>query len=162
MSSPRILIMMGVSGSGKTEIGKRLAADLGWDFFDGDDFHPPENVKKMSRSIPLTDADREEWLEALRHLICQRLAAAQPAVVACSALKQIYRDYLKVDQSVQFIYLRGSYTLINQRLKSRTNHYMPSDLLNSQFEALEEPENALTIDVAQPPDVILQTIKEQI
>jgi gluconokinase len=154
--------MMGVSGSGKTEIGKRLAADLGWPFFDGDDFHPAENVRKMSRAIPLTDADRADWLKALRDLICQQLKAKESAVIACSALKQAYRDYLQVDPSIRFIYLQGSYDLIHQRLKKRNYHYMPSTLLDSQFEVLEEPETALTIDVSQPPDTILETIKEKL
>jgi len=154
--------MMGVSGSGKTEIGKRLAADLGWPFFDGDDFHPAENVRKMSRAIPLTDADRADWLQALRDLICQQLKAKESAVIACSALKQAYRDYLQVDPSIRFIYLQGSYDLIHQRLKKRNYHYMPSTLLDSQFEVLEEPETALTIDASQPPDTILETIREKL
>ncbi len=162
MSSPKILIVMGVSGSGKTEIGQRLATELGWPFFDGDDFHPPENVAKMRRSIPLTDEDRAGWLKALRDLICRQLAAEEPTIIACSALKQAYRDCLKVDQTVQFIYLEGSYELIHQRLKKRTNHYMPSNLLKSQFETLEEPENALLIDASRPPDMIVNAIKENL
>ena len=161
MSSPKILILMGVSGSGKTEIGQRLATELDWSFFDGDNFHPPENIAKMSQSMPLTDADRSAWLEALQGLIGRRLDTHQSAVIACSALKQTYRDRLRLDPSVKFIYLKGSYELINQRLKKRTDHYMPSDLLASQFETLEEPQEALVVDVAQPPEEIIRTIQEK-
>jgi gluconokinase len=154
--------MMGVSGSGKTEIGKRLAGELNWPFFDGDDFHPPANVEKMQQSIPLTDEDRDVWLDALQDLIAAHINAGQPAIIACSALKQVYRDRLNIGQSVQFIYLKGSYDLIHHRLEQRTDHYMPTSLLNSQFEALEEPENALVIDVAQPPNTLLSVIQEKL
>ena len=160
MASPKILIMMGVSGSGKTEIGQRLAAELGWPFFDGDDFHPAENIEKMRRSIALTDRDRNAWLDALQTLIQTQITNHQSAVIACSALKQSYRDRLSIDPGVQFIYLKGSHALINDRLKKRAHHYMPANLLDSQFDTLEEPRDALEIDVSHPPETIIKTICE--
>jgi gluconokinase len=162
MSSPQILIVMGVSGSGKTEIGKRLASALNWQFFDADDFHSPENIQKMQQSIPLTDADREEWLQTLQDLIRDQLKAHCSSVLACSALKQSYRDQLNLGSEVEFVYLKGSYELILHRLKSRADHYMPSDLLDSQFDALEEPSQALEIDASQSPDCIIQTIQDRL
>jgi gluconokinase len=161
MSSPKILIVMGVSGSGKTHIGQQLATELNWPFFDGDDFHSPENIQKMTQAIPLTDADRDDWLNSLQKLVRRQITTDQPAVIACSALKKSYRDRLKINSSVEFIYLQGSYELINRRLTERSGHYMPADLLESQFETLEEPHNALAIDVAKSSDEIVQTIKQE-
>jgi gluconokinase len=162
MSSPKIVIIMGVSGSGKTEVGQRLASALNWQFFDADDFHPLENVKKMQQSIPLTDEDREGWLNTLQELIQTQLHANHPSVLACSALKQSYRDQLSLSPKVQFVYLKGSYELIRHRLKNRTDHYMPQDLLDSQFEALEEPAQALEIDVSMSPNCIVHTIQQRL
>lgn len=162
MSSPKILILMGVSGSGKTAIGEQLAAELAWPFFDGDAFHPPENLEKMQHSIALTDADRESWLKALQQLIQTQIAGNQSAVIACSALKQRYRDRLSFDPAVQFIYLKGSYALINRRLRQRTGHFMPANLLDSQFATLEEPKDAWIVDVAQSPTVIVEMICEKL
>lgn len=159
-TNENIIIMMGVSGSGKTEIGQTLAQEMGWDFFDGDDYHPAENIQKMSQGTPLTDDDRDVWLTSLEHLIHHQISVGQSAVIACSALKQRYRDRLQISPAVRFIYLKGDPDLIRQRLESRTGHYMPADLLDSQFAALEEPQNALIIHISQPPDDIVAIIKQ--
>jgi len=156
-----IVIPMGVSGSGKTTVGRLLATDLGWPFHDADDFHPPENVAKMRAGVPLADADRAVWLDRLRSLIEELIAARRSAVLACSALKQAYRDRLAVDPAaVRFVYLRGDYELIRRRLQERTGHYMPAALLRSQFETLEEPgTDVLVVDVAPAPAEIVATIQ---
>lgn len=157
------LIVMGVSGCGKSTIGKSLAEDLGWPFYDGDDFHPAENVAKMSQGIPLTDADRAGWLAALARLIRGSLQKGQSGVLACSALKQKYRDELTVDPNqVKFIYLKGDYALIKARMEARPGHYMKPGMLDSQFAALEEPTDALTVDIHQTPQEILDFIKNQL
>ena len=158
-----IVILMGVSGSGKTTVGRLLAGDLGWPFYDGDDWHPPANRDKMSRGIALTDADRDIWLTALQHFMSKLIHDGQSAVIACSALKQAYRDRLQVDkQLVRFIYLRGSYDLIRQRLQERRGHFMPADLLTSQFETLEEPQDVVKIDIANEPEAIVSLIKQNL
>jgi len=151
---------MGVSGSGKTTIGSLLAQDLGWPFYDGDDFHPQANIDKMRQGVPLIDADRDSWLTALRHHIDILLDNRQSAVLACSALKQAYRDRLGGDRpAVRFIYLKGDYALIRQRLQKRQGHFMPADLLKSQFATLEVPEDVLAIDISRTPEVIVNSIK---
>jgi len=156
-----IIILMGVSGSGKTTIGRLLAQDLGWQFYDGDDFHPQANVDKMRRAIPLTDDDRDSWLTALRHQIDTLIDDHQSAVLACSALKQAYRDRLGGDRpEVHFIYLQGDYALIRQRLQKRQGHFMKADLLASQFDTLEEPEGVPAVDIAQAPEAIVGSIKQ--
>jgi gluconokinase len=155
-----VIILMGVSGSGKTTIGKLLAQRLGWTFYDGDDFHPPANVEKMRNGIPLTDADRESWLSALQQLIDSLLQNGRSAVLACSALKQNYRTRLQRNENeVRFVYLKGDPDLIRQRLTNRHGHFMPTDLLASQFVTLEEPQEVLTIDIAQSPEAIVTGIK---
>ena len=155
----RFFILMGVSGSGKTSVGKTLAKSLGWDFYDADDFHPPENVAKMANGIPLDDSDRAPWLASLHELISSSLNADSPGVLACSALKERYRQQLLAgNDGVQIVYLKGSYDLIWSRMKTRTDHYMKPHMLQSQFEALEEPTNALTMDISFPVDVIMQQI----
>lgn len=157
----RIVILMGVTGSGKTTIGRLLAEDCNWPFYEGDDFHPTANVEKMRRGMPLTDEDRAPWLDALNHLIRDLIAQAQSAVIACSALKQAYRDRLAGNRDeVVFVYLRADYALARARLLSRKDHFMKVDLLASQFDTLEEPEGALTIDIAEEPDVIVGRIRE--
>lgn len=153
-----IIVVMGVSGSGKSTVGERLARHLGWPFYDGDDFHPAANVEKMSRGIPLTDEDRAGWLASLADLIRRRLAEGGSAVLACSALKQRYRDQLRVDASVHFVYLKGEFDLIRARMHGRRGHYMRPELLASQFAALEEPRDALTLDIARPPDELINQI----
>ena len=158
---PTIYVLMGVSGCGKSTVGAALAAKLGCPFYDGDDFHPPRNVAKMSRGVPLTDADREPWLDRLHNLIREQLARGETAVLACSALKKQYREHLRQgNDSVQFVYLRGDFDLIWQRLKTRRGHYMKADLLRSQFRALEEPgtDEAIIVDV----DHDVSTIVEQL
>ncbi len=157
------LIVMGVSGCGKSTIGKNLADEMGWPFYDGDDFHPPENVAKMSQGIPLNDDDRAGWLAALADLISTHLAENRPGVLACSALKQKYRDQLNVDPArVKFIYLKGSYELIKSRMLARPGHYMKPGMLDSQFATLEEPSDALTVEIGRPPEEILASIKQQL
>ena len=157
----RIVILMGVTGSGKTTIGRLLAKECNWPFYEGDDFHPTANVEKMRRGMPLTDEDRAPWLDALNHLIRDLIARVQSAVVACSALKQAYRDRLAGNRDeVVFVYLRADYPLARARLLSRKDHFMKVDLLASQFDTLEEPEGVLTVDIAEEPDVIVGRIRE--
>jgi gluconokinase len=157
---PTVIIVMGVSGAGKTTIGRQLAEALGWEFLDGDAFHPPENVAKMARGEPLTDADRAPWLDRLHDLIAQRLADSEPAVLAASALKRAYRQRLLVDHpAVALVYLQGDHDLIDRRLNRRKGHYMPAALLQSQFAALEPPVEAVTVDIGQPPAALVQQIR---
>lgn len=159
----RFIIVMGVSGSGKTSIGSLLAEHLGWDFYDADDFHPSENIAKMANGIPLDDADRLPWLAALHDLIASSLKAGRPGVLACSALKERYRQQLLVgNEDVQLIYLKGSYDLIWSRMKKRTDHYMKPHMLKSQFEALEEPVAALTTDISSSIDDIVKEITDRL
>ncbi|MGE0820549.1 MAG: gluconokinase [Candidatus Binatia bacterium] len=156
-----IIILMGVSGAGKTTIGQLLAHDLGWQFYDADDFHSQANIDKMRSSIPLTDEDRDAWLTTLQQLIDELLHRQQSAVVACSALKRSYRARLKRDeQQVHLVYLKGTPALIRSRLESRSRHFMKADLLTSQFATLEEPQDVLTIDIEQKPETIVAHIKQ--
>jgi gluconokinase len=140
------LVVMGVSGSGKTTVGKALAARLGWRFHDADDHHPAANIEKMRQGIALNDADREPWLAGLRAIIDDASARAAPGILACSALKQRYRDAL-AGRAVRFVYLRGDLATIRARMEGR-QHFMPVKLLESQFAALEEPTRAIVVDVA--------------
>ena len=162
MIAPSIIIVMGVSGSGKSTIGSFLARELGFDFQDGDQFHPAANVEKMHARIPLTDADRRPWLEAIAEFIDRTREAHGHAVVACSALKRRYRQILIGDRSeVHLVYLKGDAALIAGRLTGRHGHFMPPELLNSQFEALEEPgpeENPITVSIAEQPAAIVARI----
>lgn len=147
---------MGVAGSGKTTVAKLFAKKTGAVFYEGDDFHPPENVTKMRAGIPLTDADRKKWLQALRKIIVRSLAKGEFTVLTCSALKAKYRDALAVNDSrVRFVHLTGSQTLIAERLKNRRGHFMPPALLASQFAILEPPADALVFSCAQPPKKIV-------
>jgi len=158
-----IIILMGVSGSGKTTIGARLAQALGWPFYDGDQFHPPANIAKMQQGIPLTDADRWPWLHALRAHIETCIHQGVSAVLACSALRQAYREHLSIDEAeVRLVYLKGNYDLIRKRLAQRRGHFMPPGLLASQFAALEEPEEGVVVDIVHPPDTIVELIREQL
>jgi len=158
----RFFIVMGVSGSGKTSVGKSLAEHLGWDFYDADDFHPPANIEKMSKGMPLDDSDRVPWLTSLHDLISTSLIQALPGVLACSALKESYRQrLLEGNSGVQIVYLKGSYELIWSRMTRRKNHYMKADMLKSQFDALEEPSDAWTVDISLPMEEILQVVLKQ-
>ena len=153
------IIIMGVSGCGKTTIGRMLAARLGWSFHDGDDYHPPENLKKMSSGIPLTDEDRQGWLLALTEVIRREEAAGESGVIACSALKDKYRQVLGEGQpAVRFVYLAGSYEFIHERMMNRAGHYMKPAMLQSQFADLEEPAQALGEDITRAPEEIVDDI----
>ena len=159
----RFIIVMGVSGSGKTSVGKVLAEHLKWDFYDADDFHPPENVAKMASGIPLDDSDRAPWLAALHDLISSSLKQNKSGVLACSALKERYRQQLmNGSDGVQLVYLKGSYDLIWSRMETRSDHYMKPQMLHSQFDALEEPSNALTVDISLSVEEIVQFVIQQI
>ena len=154
-----VLILMGPMGSGKTTIGKMLAGKLGWPFYDGDSFHPKENVEKMRAGIALTDEDRRLWLEKLRDNIQRWLEQRQDTILACSALKQAYRDILGVDQeTVRTVYLKGSYPLLRKRIEERQHPYMDNSLLRSQLDTLEEPKEGLRVDVSATPEMIVRTI----
>lgn len=151
---------MGVAGSGKTRVGSALAKALGWPFFDADDFHSPENITRMSSGVALTDLDREPWLAALRHLLQRLDGEHRDAVLACSALRAQFRDRLRAAaRHVRYVYLRASAELVAQRLAARTGHFMRAELLASQLSALEEPEDAVAIDAALPPDDIVAEIR---
>ena len=155
-----ILVIMGVSGSGKTTIGQLLSAELICSFIDGDDFHPPVNIKKMSSGEALTDEDRWPWLEILTDKIQEYIQQKQSMVLACSALKKSYREILCVERElVQFIYLKGNYATIVRRMQSRENHFMAKSLLQSQFATLEEPEDAIVVDISPSPSEILKSIR---
>jgi gluconokinase len=154
------IILMGVSGSGKTTVGRLLAAELGWPFFDADDLHPPANLAKMAGGNPLNDEDRAAWLAALQALIHQCLLQDLPGVLACSALKQKYRDRLvEGNPGAHFVYLRGDYPTILERMRSRGDHYMKPDMLASQFEALQEPQDGMAVDICyEPREIVAQII----
>jgi gluconokinase len=150
---------MGVSGAGKTVVGKLLARRLGWEFHDADSFHPPANIAKMSQGIPLNDDDRRPWLESLAEAIKSWLAGSRNAVLACSALKASYQEVLLVDpEQVKLVYLKGSFQLIMERVSAREDHFMPPQLLASQFDTLEEPRNAIVADIDKSPEKIVEGV----
>ena len=156
-------IIMGVSGTGKSTIGKLLSDRTGWTFYDADDFHSPANIEKMNRGIPLTDSDRLPWLEKLSQMITNTLNSNQQGILACSALKSQYRQILGNNHTeVVLIYLRGSYGCVQSRIQQRTGHFMNASLLQSQFDTLEEPQDALIIDVYLTPETIVEEILRQI
>ncbi|HET8925618.1 MAG TPA: gluconokinase [Candidatus Acidoferrum sp.] len=157
-----IVLLMGVEGSGKTTIGKLLAAQLGWEFADADSFHPPANIEKMSRGIPLTDSDRIPWLNSIREAMLQWQAQGRNVVLGCSALKQSYRERLMISPDLKLVYLKGSYELLRERLHARKGHYAGEQLLASQFATLEEPTDAITVDVAPPPTEIVSEIRKRL
>ncbi|MCA9419976.1 MAG: gluconokinase [Nitrospira sp.] len=157
------MILMGVSGSGKTTIGQLLARDLGWSFYEGDDFHSQGNLAKMLGGVPLTEEDRLPWLDAIHQLVHDLITKSQRAVITCSALKQTYRKWVTEDHThVSLVYLRGSYALIHPRLRARTDHFMKGDLLASQYSLLEEPHDVPFVDVSQAPEVIVEQIKRML
>ncbi len=153
---------MGATGAGKTTIGTILAAQLNWQFADADAFHPLVNIEKMSKGIPLTDADRAPWLEAMRKAILEWIAAGKNVVLACSALKRAYREDLRVSPEVKIIYLKGNYALFAERIRHRHGHFAGEQILAGQFADLEEPEDAITIDAALPPQQIVAEIRKQL
>jgi len=155
-----IVIVMGVVGSGKTTVGKLLAGQLHWEFADADDYHPSANVEKIRSGISLTDADREPWLDRLRKAILDWIAAKQNVVLACSALKQIYRRRLAAGPEVRFVYLKGSATLIASRLHSRHGHFAGEAILAGQMHDLEEPQDAITVDIGETPAAIVREIRK--
>ena len=160
-----VVIIWGVAGAGKTTIGKLLAEQLGWKFYEGDDFHPGANIEKMERGVPLTDEDRQPWLQKLREVIERSLAADENAVLACSALKKKYRDQLRVNQDVKFVFLRGDRKRIAERIKKRRGHFFDPKLLESQFADLEEPEpseDALSFEIGSEPHELVEKIKESL
>lgn len=154
-----ILIVMGVSGAGKTVVGEALAARLGWRFLDADDYHPPENVSRMAAGVPLVDEDRWPWLDRLNSLLRESDARGESAVLACSALKQAYRDRLAAGLArFEIVYLSGTLDLIRGRLAGRQHRYMPASLLESQFAVLEPPAVAIEIDAAEDVRRCVETI----
>ena len=165
-ASASVILVMGVSGSGKTTIGALLAGTLGWDFTDGDDLHPPENVAKMRGGTPLSDADRWPWLDAIAAWIDAHRGTGHPGVITCSALKRVYRDRLLVGRAdVRLVYLYGSYDVVAGRQAARQGHFMPATLIQSQFATLEEPsadEQPLSQPVDLPPVEIVARIISQL
>jgi gluconokinase len=164
--APHALIVMGVSGSGKTTIGEQLAARIGWRYEDADTFHPAANVAKMSAGQPLTDEDRWPWLRAIADEIDRASAAGERVVIGCSALRRVYRDMLVHGRSdIRIIYLEGTQALIAGRLGERKGHFMPPGLLTSQFKTLEPPtpdEHAVTVSIDAPAETIVDDILRQL
>ncbi len=155
-----IILVVGVSGSGKTTVGELLAKSLNWEFSDADQFHPKTNIEKMSHGIPLNDADRQPWLEAMQRAIDSWLQDDKNMVLACSALKASYRQMLLRDrQRMRLVYLKGSFEQIKQRMEHRPHHYMKVDLLRSQFDILEEPHEGIIVDISLSPEEIVQQIR---
>ena len=153
-----IAVIMGVSGSGKSTVGQLLAAELHCEFLDGDSLHPAANIEKMSHDIPLTDADRAPWLDAIHVHILESFQRGDHLVVACSALKQRYRDTLAEEVAITWVYLKGSYPLLLERLRHRQHHFMKPEMLASQFADLEEPADAIVIDVSVEPTAAVSQI----
>lgn len=166
---PRVVVLMGVCGCGKSTVGRQLSKQLGWEFFDGDDFHPRANVEKMASGRPLDDEDRRPWLEALRELIDRRLDDETPSILACSALKRAYRRALGTERpEVLLVHLAGSRELLAERLASREGHFMPEHLLDSQLETLEAPsqgnpaEPGLCLDIVLSPEELCLRIAQEV
>jgi gluconokinase len=157
-----IVVLMGVSGSGKSTVGKLLAQELSWRFFDGDDFHSAANIKKMSHGTPLSDEERIPWLNAIRATISAMVRRGENAVIACSALKRSYRQLLQISTEVSFVYLKATVSLARDRLEKRTGHFMNRQLIESQFDTLEEPDEALQIDASLSPVEIVQQIRSRL
>jgi len=157
-----VIVLMGVSGSGKTTIGSLLAQQLRWDFADADDYHPAANVEKMRNGTPLIDADRAPWLDALRSLIADWIDSGTSAVLACSALKLVYREKLRVNEHVRVVYLKASTELLSRRLAERRGHYMKKEMLESQLATLEEPSDAIVVDATPMPEKIAQEIRRRL
>lgn len=158
-----VIVVMGVSGSGKTTVGRLLAADLGWIFYEGDEAHPLDNLRKMAAGIPLTDADRLPWLRELRRLIESSLAAGEDAVLACSALKESYREVLAGGLAgVCFVHLTGDPVLIAERLEHRQGHFMKAGMLASQLAVIEPPEGGISVEVEGSPEEIVAEVRRRL
>lgn len=157
-----VIVVMGVSGSGKTTVGSLLATSLGWEFADADDYHSRENVEKMSLGVPLTDVDRIPWLQSLRARIGEWLTSETDGVLACSALRQAYRNRLRINKDVHFVYLKGTRHLLAERLLQRRDHYMKQSMLESQLATLEEPADAVVEDAGLAPEEIVHRIRESL
>jgi gluconokinase len=160
-----VVVIFGVAGVGKTTVGERLARELGWKFYDADDFHPRANIEKMRNGQPLTDEDRQPWLERLRELIARSLASNEDAVLACSALKKKYRDRLRVSDAVKFVFLRGDRQQIEKQLRNRRGHFFDSNLLDNQFADLEEPKSCkgvVIVDLGPHAEELVQAIEEKL
>ena len=157
-----VVIIMGVTGAGKTTIGTMLAAQLNWQFADADTFHPPANIQKMSRGVPLNDTDRAPWLAAMRKAILEWIAAGKNVILACSALKRAYRDELRPSPEVKIVYLKGSYALFAERIRQRHGHFAGEGILAGQFADLEEPVDAIMVDAAKSPEEIVAEIRKQL
>jgi gluconokinase len=157
-----VVIIMGPTGAGKTTIGTLLAKQLNWQFADADSFHPPANIEKMSKGIPLNDADRAPWLAAMRKAILDWIAAGRNVVLACSALKRAYREELRPSPEVKIVYLKGTYALFAERIHRRHGHFAGEGILAGQFSDLEEPGDAITVDAAQSSEQIVAEIRKQL
>jgi len=156
-----IVIVMGVTGSGKTTVGQLLAERRGWEFADADDFHPPSNVEKIRRGLSLNDHDRKPWLQRLGRAITDWIAEGRNVVLACSALKRSYRRALEVGPEVRFVYLKGSADLIAERLRSRHGHFAGEQILAGQFADLQEPEGAVIVEIAAtPPEIVAEILQK--
>jgi gluconokinase len=159
-----VIIIFGVSGAGKTTLGRLLAREFGWAFYEADNFHSPANVEKMRQGVPLTDQDRWPWLESLRELINRCVAAGEYAVLACSALKEEYRRRLRVNTEVKFVFLQGNYALVAEQLRQRRGHFMNPALLQSQFADLEKPqatEATIVIELGQGTHELVRRDQEK-
>jgi len=154
-----VVLLMGVSGAGKSTVGKLLASELGWEFADADDFHPAANVEKMRNGIPLTDTDRGPWLESLRAVIADWIEAGKNGVLACSALKKAYRDMLVVGSEVRVVYLKADREVLRERLLGRHGHYMKEGLLESQIATLEEPTGAIVVNGDESHEDVAREIR---
>jgi gluconokinase len=157
-----IFIVMGVSGSGKTTVGKAVSNKFGWKYYEGDEYHPAENVEKMKNWIPLNDEDRLPWLLSLRKVIEEAISKRENIVISCSALKEAYRKILKVSEEVKFIYLKGSYDLIRKRMEERIPHFFKPEMLKSQFDVLKEPQQAIEIDISKSSESIIGDLIDKI
>jgi gluconokinase len=157
-----VIIIIGVTGSGKTTVGRLLAHELGWAFYEGDDFHSVANIDKMVRGVPLSDEDRKPWLVAIRNLILTLVQRRESGVITCSALKKSYRAMLRISGEVFFVYLKADMPVIHERLNRRVGHFMNPKLLRNQFDTLEEPQQALQVNASLSPAEIVEFIRRQL